>query len=88
MQRDPELLALTRRLKALELVSDFYTEEAKVGTAAAVHKLCDSLKAYTLWHDADDATFFDAVAIGSIPSEEVFFHVLDEESAGALPVQA
>jgi hypothetical protein len=88
MPKDLQLLALTRRLKALELVSDFYSEETKAGTAAAVQMLCDGLKAHTLWHDADDAAFFDAVAVGSIPSEEVFFHVLDEESAGALPAHA
>ena len=80
MSRNHELPVLNRRFKALELLSDFYKEEAKAGTMAAVQKLCDGLKANALWDDANDAAFFDSVAIGSIPSEEVFFHVRNDES--------
>jgi len=83
MSKDHELPVQNRRLKAMELVSDFYKEEVKAGTMAAVQKLCDGLKANELWVDADDAAFFDSVAIGSIPSEEVFFHVRNDESINA-----
>ena len=80
MSRNHELPVLNRRFKALELLSDFYKEEAKAGTMAAVQKLCDGLKANALWVDADDAAFFDSVAIGFIPSEEVLFHLGNDES--------
>jgi len=88
MSRNHDLPVLNRRLKVVKLVSDFYMEEVKAGTMAAVQKLCDGLKANQLWDDADDAAFFDSVAIGSTPSEEVSFHLENDESINASELHA
>jgi hypothetical protein len=79
MTKDQDLLALTRRLKAFELVSDFYANETIAGTPAAVETLKEALEQHGLWHGPKDAAFFDTVAKGAVPSSVVFFHVLEEE---------
>jgi hypothetical protein len=88
MSKDHELTVQNRRLKAVALVSDFYKEEAKAGTMAAVQKLCDGLKANALWDDADDPAFFDSVAIGFISSAEVLSHLRNDEPINASELHA